>query len=151
MSEQTTVLCGGCFNVIHEGHIFFLQRVRALGSRLVVVVASDVHNKKPYARSAAVRARAVRSLGLADKVMIGSSRSFLSTVSKVKPQIIALGYDQTLPKDVAERLDVLAIKVKRIPRYKRLSTSALVRRIGDSPTQADLSSPRVKGRKNRRL
>jgi len=151
MSEQTTVLCGGCFNVIHEGHIFFLQRVRALGSRLVVVVASDVHNKKPYARSAAVRARAVRSLGIADKVIIGSSRSFLSTVSKVKPQIIALGYDQTLPKDVAERLDVLAIKVKRIPRYKRLSTSALYKSYSNSSPLPKQRLVRLQGRKNRRL
>ena len=95
---------------------------------MVVVVASDVHNKKPYARSAAVRARAVRSLGLADKVIIGSSRSFLSTVSKVKPQIIALGYDQTLPADIADKLNTLAIKVKRMPRYKNISTRALERR-----------------------
>ena len=95
---------------------------------MVVVVASDVHNKKPYARSAVVRARAVRSLGLADKVIIGSSRSFLSTVSKVKPQVIALGYDQTLPADVAKAVEERGIAVKRIARYKKLSTRALAKR-----------------------
>jgi cytidyltransferase-like protein len=148
---EKIVLCGGCFNVIHEGHIFFLQRARALGSRLVVVVASDVHNKKPYARSAAVRARAVRSLGLADKVIIGSSRSFLSTVSKVKPQVIALGYDQTLPADIADELNTLAIKVKRIPRYKRFSTSALHKvNAKSSFMQANLRFA-SQGGKNRRL
>jgi len=125
--DRKTVLCGGCFNVVHEGHEWFLQRAKALGDYLVVVVASDVHNKKPYARSAAVRARAVRGLGIADKVIIGSSRSFLSTVSKVKPQVIALGYDQTLPQDVAKKIEELPIKVKRIQRYRRISTASLQR------------------------
>lgn len=122
------VLCGGCFNIVHEGHEFFLKRAKALGDALVVVVASDAHNEKPYARPSAVRARAVRALGIADKVIIGSSRNFLSTVSKVKPRIIALGYDQTLPADVAKKIEELSIKVKRLPRYKRLSTSALTKR-----------------------
>jgi cytidyltransferase-like protein len=122
------VLCGGCFNVVHEGHEWFLKRARALGDCLIVVIASDVHNKKPYARPASARARSLRMLGIADKVIIGSSRSFFSTVSKVKPKIIALGYDQTLPRDVAKKIEELQIKVKRLPRYKRISTSALAKR-----------------------
>ena len=124
---KNKVLCGGCFNVVHEGHVWFLNRAKALGDELVVVVASDTHNRKPYARPAPARARALRTLGIADKVMIGSSKNFLSTVAKVKPQIIVLGYDQTLPGDVAEKLDSLKISVRRMPRYKKFSTSALKR------------------------
>lgn len=126
--KKITVLCGGCFNVIHEGHIYFLQRARALGKHLVIVVANDVHNKKPYARPARSRARALRMLDIADKVMVGNSKNFMSTVNKIKPKIIALGYDQTLPRDVAEKLDEMKIKIKRIPRYKNFSTSTIKRR-----------------------
>lgn len=126
MAKQAkTVLCGGCFNTVHDGHVWFLDRAKLLGKRLVVVVASDAHNTKPYARSAAARARAVRKLGIADKVIIGSSKDFLSTVRKVEPQLIALGYDQTLPSDVAEKLDELRIRVRRMGRYKNVSTRAL--------------------------
>ena len=128
MRKKIVVLCGGCFNIIHEGHIWFLQRAQALGDSLVVVVASNAHNKKPYARPAAARVRALRALKIADKVVVGNPRSFTPTVFKVKPSIIALGYDQTLPRDVAEKIEKLGIKVKRIKRYKKFSTRTLERR-----------------------
>ena len=43
-----TVLCGGCFNKIHEGHVYFLNEAKKLGNFLVVVVANDRLNKKKY-------------------------------------------------------------------------------------------------------
>jgi len=113
---------------VHEGHVWFLNRAKALGDRLVVVVASDAHNTKPYARPASARAGAVRKLGLADRVVIGHSRSFLPTVLKVRPATIALGYDQVLPKDVSQKLDELKITVRRLPRHKGFSTRALYQR-----------------------
>lgn len=90
-----------------------------------MVVASDAHNRKPYAQPAAARARALRALGIADKVIIGSSEDFFSTISKIKPRIIALGYDQALPAGVSEKISSLKISVRRLPRYKNFSTSAL--------------------------
>jgi len=126
--KPVTVLCGGCFNTIHEGHVRFLSRAKALGDRLVVVVANDVHDKKPYARPQAVRARSVRALKIADKVVVGGKRGFLSSVCKAMPKLIALGYDQTLPADVAKKLGDMNIEVRRLKRYKNASTRSLSRR-----------------------
>ena len=124
--KQTTVLCGGCFNAIHEGHEWFLKRAKALGDCLVVVIANDAHNVKPYARPAAARARALRTLGIADKVVIGSAKGFLTTILKIRPQVVVLGYDQTLPADVSDALGEMKIIVRRMPQYKKLSTRALL-------------------------
>ena len=120
--KNVIVLCGGCFNTVHEGHIYFLEQAKSLGDKLVTIIANDTHNLKPYARPDTVRAKGVRALKIADKVVIGKPRGFLSSVLKVKPNIIALGYDQTLPADVAAKLDKLGVKVRRLKRYKGLST-----------------------------
>lgn len=96
---------------------------------MVVVIASDAHNTKPYARPAAVRARAVRALGIADRVVIGGAKGFLPSVLKVRPNIIALGYDQTLPVDVAEKVEELGIRVRRIPKCKNISTSKMLKNV----------------------
>jgi FAD synthetase len=94
---MTTVLAGGCFNQIHAGHIYFLKKAKSLGDKLVVVLANDRNNTKPYAIAAKERKKNLQALGIADEVLIGHSSDFSSTIKKIKPNIIALGYDQTLP------------------------------------------------------
>ena len=91
------ILSGGCFNLIHLGHIYFLKEVKKLGGKLIIVLTNDKNNKKPYAISAKKRKRALESLNIADKVLIGDSKDKTKIVKKIKPSIIVLGYDQKLP------------------------------------------------------
>jgi FAD synthetase len=123
--QSETVLCGGCFNRVHEGHVYFLRQAKALGKRLVVVIANDANNKKPYARPASERALSIRGLGIADEVIIGNSGNIMAAVLEIKPQIIALGYDQVLPEDVSEKIKKLGIRLQRIKKHGGFSTSAL--------------------------
>ena len=91
------VLCGGRFNFLHKGHEYFLRKAKEYGF-LVVVIAHDVHNfKKQEKKQMEERKRQIERLGIADKVLIGDSKDFFKVVLKEKPQIIALGWDQTLP------------------------------------------------------
>ena len=105
---MTVVLAGGCFNRLHAGHIYFLKKAKALGDKLVVVLAHENNNKKPYAVDADERKKNLEALGIADKVIIGHSSNFSETVRKVKPDIIALGYDQTLPEGI-KKMKVIRI------------------------------------------
>lgn len=91
------VLAGGCFNRIHPGHIYFLKEAKKLGNELIVVLTNDKNNKKPYAVSAKERKKILKSLNIADKIFIGDPKNKIKIVKKVKPDIIALGYDQKLP------------------------------------------------------
>jgi FAD synthetase len=122
------VLAGGCFNRVHEGHLYFLREAKKLGDELVVVLASDSHNKKAYAKPAGERKKELDSLGLADKVVVGDSDGFIGTVLREKPGVIALGYDQKMPKDVQAQLAELKIKVIRIGKLGNHSTAQLVNR-----------------------
>ncbi len=118
------VLCGGCFNRLHEGHIYFLRTAKSLGRRiaglngqssvLVVVLSSDPLTKRKYGRNAAPaeeRMKNIERLGIADKVVVGfHPANFKKTIQKYKPDIVALGYDQNI------ELGRAGLKIVRIPK-----------------------------------
>ncbi|VVC71758.1 FAD synthase [uncultured archaeon] len=95
-----TVLAFGCFDVLHYGHLQFLQKSRELGDRLVVVVARDSTIRKLKEREPIfdenARLEMVSALKIVDDAMLGSEqgRSRYDVIKKVKPDVIALGYDQ---------------------------------------------------------
>ncbi len=92
------VLAGGVFDIIHPGHISTLNAAKALGDVLVVVVATDntavkMKKRRPI-HSQEQRQELVNSLAVVDLCLIGQENNIFKTVNLVKPQIIALGYDQ---------------------------------------------------------
>jgi cytidyltransferase-like protein len=92
------VLAGGVFDIIHPGHISTLNAAKVLGDVLVVVVATDntavkMKKRKPI-HNQEQRQELVNSLGVVDLCLIGQENDIFKTVNLVKPQIIALGYDQ---------------------------------------------------------
>lgn len=92
------VLAGGVFDIIHPGHIYTLNAAKKLGDVLVVVVATDntaikMKKRKPL-HSQNQRQELVNSLSMVDLCLIGQEDDIFKTVNHVKPQIIALGYDQ---------------------------------------------------------
>ena len=93
------VLAGGVFDIIHPGHINTLNAARKLGNFLVVVVATDKTaikmKKREPVHNAELRQELVSSLTMVDLCIIGDEDDIFKTVDLVKPQIIALGYDQT--------------------------------------------------------
>ena len=92
------VLAGGVFDIIHPGHISTLNAAKALGDVLVVVVATDntavKMKKRNPLHSQKQRQELVKSLKVVDLCLIGQENDIFKTVNLVKPQIIALGYDQ---------------------------------------------------------
>ena len=126
--KKIKVLAGGCFNKIHPGHLYFLIKAKALGDYLVVVLAHDRNNKKPYAIPAKERKKKLHELRIADKIIIGHPTDFLETVKKVKPDIIALGYDQKLDKEMRKKIKKLKIKIVRINKLGNYSTIKIIRK-----------------------
>ena len=92
------VLAGGVFDIIHPGHIYTLNAAKALGDVLAVVVATDntaikMKKRRPL-HSQEQRQELVNSLSMVDICLIGQEDDMFKTVNRVRPQIIALGYDQ---------------------------------------------------------
>lgn len=100
-----TVLAAGTFDILHLGHIHYLNFAKGLGGRLVVVVSSDAqarkHGKSPM-HSQKDRAEMLKHLNMVDEVVLGDEHDMLNSVSSVHPHIICLGYDQHIPKGLRE-------------------------------------------------
>ena len=98
-SSLKIVLAGGVFDIIHPGHINTLNAAKKLGDVLVVVVATDKTavkmKKREPLHNAQLRQELVSSLSMVDLCIIGDEENIFKTVDLVKPEIIALGYDQT--------------------------------------------------------
>ena len=100
VNSEKTVLVFGTFDGLHDGHRFFLREARAHGARLVVSVAQssvvETIKKRRPKYALAERLAALRESGLVDEAAAGDSElGHWSAVKKWKPDIIALGYDQT--------------------------------------------------------
>jgi cytidyltransferase-like protein len=135
------VLVGGVFDLIHPGHIHTLKAAKAQGDVLVVVVArqSTAQKIKKYRKiyhDERLRRDLVTSLNFVDLVLIGKEGTLYDTVEYVKPNVIALGYDQAhSEKDIAENCKKRNLNVQVI----RLSTpmpgsksSKIKEELGDS-------------------
>lgn len=92
------VLAGGVFDIIHPGHIHTLRAAKALGNVLVVVIATDKTAQKMKNRiplhNMELRKDLVKSLSMVDYAVVGYEGDIFKSVEIIKPNIIALGYDQ---------------------------------------------------------
>ena len=97
-SAIRVILAGGVFDIIHPGHIHTLRAAKALGNVLIVVIATDQTAQKMKHRlplhNMELRRDLVNSLLMVDHAVVGHEGDIFKTVELVRPDIIALGYDQ---------------------------------------------------------
>jgi FAD synthetase len=91
------VMAQGVFDILHLGHVHYLQKAKELGDELVVVIASDKtvrERKHEPVTPQDMRREMVQAIKCVDEAVIGSEGDPYETVLKVEPDIIALGHDQ---------------------------------------------------------
>ena len=134
------VLAGGVFDIIHPGHIHTLNAAKSLGDVLVVVVATDKTAEKMKKRSPLhnqeQRRILVNSLSMVDLGIVGHEGDIFKTVEKIRPQIIALGYDQVHQEkfitDGCQKLN-LEVKVARLQSPNpEISSSKIEKEYGEN-------------------
>jgi rfaE bifunctional protein nucleotidyltransferase chain/domain len=107
------VLANGCFDLLHVGHVRYLQAARALGDALVVGLNSDasVRRLKGAGRPvmpAAERAELVAAVSGVDLVVVFEEDSADALIARLRPDVHAKGTDYT-PQSVPERATVAAV------------------------------------------
>jgi len=136
-----TVLTSGAFDLIHYGHIRLLEEAKRLGgpdARLVVIVARDETIRRLKGRPPTIpedqRRAVMEALKVVDEALLGYEIFDMATViERVKPDIIAVGYDQEgIERMAREAIDEkgLSIEVKRISRFGQndLDSSSKIKR-----------------------
>ena len=138
MPVKKIVLAGGVFDIIHPGHIHTLTAAKALGDVLVVAIATDKTAQKMKKMTPLhdqeLRCELVSSLSMVDDAIIGHEEDIFETVKEVKPDIIALGYDQIHQEkfisDGCKRIS-LDVKIVRLQSpIPKLSSSEIEKRYG---------------------
>jgi len=92
----TRVVATGTFDLLHPGHVLYLERSKELGDELVVIVARDVnvrHKPKPFVPEEQ-RLRMIQSLKAVDWAVLGEEKDIFRTIEHLRPDIITLGFDQ---------------------------------------------------------
>jgi len=87
----------GTFDLLHLGHIYYLQEAKKLGDTLVVVVACDATVRKLKHEPVTpeeMRVAIIKELKPVDAAYIGKENDMYAIVEEIHPDIIALGYDQ---------------------------------------------------------
>lgn len=138
--KPVRVMASGVFDIVHLGHVHYLQEARKLGDELIVVVATDVTVRKMKHEPitpGAMRVELVAALKPVDRAILGHEDDMYKTVEEIKPDIIALGYDQHFDEKELEaqlRLRNLGnIRVVRLSRmdYDLNGTRKIIQRVID--------------------
>ena len=141
-AEPLRIFVAGTFDGLHAGHLSLFafarrrgavmaRRIGRQGVRLSVVVARDesvdrIKGRAPH-HTQDERRSLVGALRLVDEAFVGYRDSFLKSVRRVNPDLIALGYDQSVSWEEVLRLAGITVPVLRAPEYRghRLKSSRI--------------------------
>jgi FAD synthetase len=129
------VMATGTFDLLHLGHIFFLKEAKKQGDKLAVVVATDATVRKfkhEPINPEDVRLNLIKELKIVDEAYLGHEDDMYEIVEEIKPDIIALGFDQIHDEDkIKKELEKRNIKSKvvRLSEFKGSSDLEGTRRI----------------------
>jgi len=136
-----TVLAAGVFDLLHYGHIRYLEEAKKHGgkdARLVVIVARDETVKRMKGSDPVIpedqRRAVIESLKVVDEAFLGYEDMNLNRVlEQVKPDIVAVGYDQESIKVQVEAINQakgLGIKIVQVERFGKddLNSSSKIKR-----------------------
>jgi len=137
-SEHTiVVMTNGCFDLLHTGHLYFLQNARKLGDHLLVALNSDSSVKALKGAARPVQTELERAYGLAalecvDSIVIFDRSDLAEEIACLRPDIYTKAGDYSLASiHVGERaaLEASGAEIKFLPFLAGFSTTALIRKI----------------------
>lgn len=134
-SGQKIVFTNGCFDLVHLGHIDYLEKARTLGNKLVLGLNTDASVSRikgplrPVVNQEA-RARLMAALSFVDTVILFDEPTPLQLIEALKPDILVKGDDYSIETIVGADF-VLANggEVKTIALVEGFSTTKLIEKI----------------------
>ncbi|HLV60206.1 MAG TPA: adenylyltransferase/cytidyltransferase family protein [Fredinandcohnia sp.] len=132
---RTVALANGVFDLLHVGHVRYLEGAKALADVLVVAVNSDASTRANKGEGRPVipedeRAELVAALGCVDHVLVFDEPTVVGVIRALRPDVHVKGTDYT-PESIPEREEVLAYggRVAIAGDPKDHSTTALLEKI----------------------
>ncbi len=133
--KKSIVFTNGCFDILHIGHIHYLEAAKLLGDILIIGVNTDISVSELKGPERPInqqddRACVLSSLRAVDVVVLFDESTPLSLISEIMPDILVKGGDYTIDTIVGADI-VLAHqgKVEIIPFVEGKSTSSIINKI----------------------
>ncbi len=129
------VFTNGCFDIVHLGHVDYLEKASRLGQKMVVALNTDksVSQLKGPERpinNEYARARIIASLGFVDAVILFGDQTPLSVIEALIPDILVKGNDYSIDKIVgADFVLEHGGKVETIPLVPGYSTTQIISKL----------------------
>jgi len=133
--DDKIILVGGCFDILHFGHLYFLQKAKALGGVVVVALESDefitTYKKRKPTHNQNQRAAILSHLDLVDMIILlpffHSHEEYNHMVELIKPDIIAVTKGDTQLENKKKQALTVGGKVAEIEVLKQFSSSNIIR------------------------
>jgi len=133
--DKTFVVTNGCFDILHVGHVRYLQKTKTYADKLIVMLNSDISVKAIKGESRPInceadRAEILSALSCVDYVVLFDEKSPARLLEDIKPDVYTKGADYTL-ETLPERDIVLKnnIKVEFIDFVEGKSTTNVINKI----------------------
>ena len=133
------IVATGTFDILHPGHLFYLEESRKLGDELVVIVARDTnvkHKPRPVIPEEH-RLRMVAALKPVDRAVLGDISDMFRPIEELKPDVITIGFNQMFDETRladqlrARNLTPGVVRIGRCPDGDLCSSRLVVQRIID--------------------
>jgi len=133
MAREKIVFTNGCFDILHIGHVRYLEAARLMGDTLIVGLNSDLSFRKVKGRNPFIpqdeRAEILEALWAVDEVVLFDESTPLDLIKEIKPDFLVKGSDHD-PETVVGR--EFAKKVVCLDVAAEIHTSEIVERIKNS-------------------
>ncbi|HCR36015.1 TPA: glycerol-3-phosphate cytidylyltransferase [Candidatus Woesebacteria bacterium] len=130
------VLVGGCFDMLHVGHVEFLRKSRSFGDYLIVLLESDENIKKLKGKNKPIfnlkeRITVLKAIKYVDKVIVvpenPTHETYLKLIKKIKPNVVAITEGDILQKHKLNQAKLVGAKLKVIKKYKDFSSTQITK------------------------
>ncbi len=131
----TTVFTNGCFDILHAGHVRYLNKARTLGTVLIVGLNSDKSVKKIKGRTRPIvpeaeRAEVLLGLGAVDYVVLFDEPTPVKLIETILPDVLVKGADWKVDEIAgAEIVKKNGGRVRRVQLVKGRSTTNIIKKI----------------------
>jgi rfaE bifunctional protein nucleotidyltransferase chain/domain len=134
-ANQKVVFTNGCFDILHLGHIDYLEKARQLGNKLIIGLNTDVSVKKLKGEARPInneyaRSRMLAALAFTDAIVLFGEPTPLHLIETLLPDILVKGNDYTVENIVGASV-VLANggEVKTVELVTGYSTTGLIEKM----------------------
>lgn len=131
---EKIVFTNGCFDILHLGHVDYLEKARQQGDRMVLGLNTDASVNKLKPGRPIVneysRARLMAALSFVDAVILFGEETPYELINAIKPDILVKGDDYTIENIVGSDIVIgNGGEVKTIPLVKGYSTTSIINKI----------------------